>query len=151
MSALIADDELTVEIYDFEDPDALRIVDVAGIQVNATIAGQVEALVAAAARDGFTLAGGGYRDPARQIELRRANCGQSDYAIWDMPASQCSPPTARPGQSMHEQGLAIDFTSSGRLVTSRSEAAFVWLAANAPAFGLANHPAEPWHWSTNGN
>lgn len=151
ISALTTDDELTVEIVDFDDPNAIRIVEVAGIQVNATIADQVEALVAAAAIDGFTLAGGGYRDPSRQIELRKANCGTSEYAIWDMPASECSPPTARPGQSMHEQGLAIDFTNNGRLVTSRSEAAFVWLAANAPAYGFANHPAEPWHWSTNGN
>ncbi len=150
-SALIADEEITVEIFDFDDPNALQLVEVGGIVVNATIAEPVEVLLAAAADDGFIFAGGGYRDPARQIELRKVNCGTSDYAIWDMPASQCSPPTARPGQSMHEQGLAIDFTSSGRLVTSRSEAAFVWLEANAPAFGFLNHPAEPWHWSTNGN
>ena len=42
--------------------------------------------------------------------VRRANCGSSNYAIYQMPASACSPPTARPGTSMHEQGLAIDFT-----------------------------------------
>ena len=151
VSAQLADDELTVEIFDFDDPNALQILEVGGIQVNATIAEPVGALLSAAAADGFTLGGGGYRDPSRQIELRRANCGSTQYAIWEMPASECSPPTARPGQSRHEQGLAIDFTHDGRLITSRSQAAFVWLAANAPAFGFANHPAEPWHWSTNGN
>jgi hypothetical protein len=151
VSALITDEELTVQIVDFDDPNAIRIVDVGGIQVNATIADQVETLLVSAAADGFTLGGGGYRDPSRQIELRKANCGTSDYAIWEMPAAECSPPTAIPGRSMHEQGLAIDFTVDGRLITSRSEPAFIWLAAQAPALGFANHPAEPWHWSTNGN
>lgn len=150
-SGHIADDKRTVQLLDFDHPDALHIVDVGGIQVNATIAPAVEQLLAAALADGFTLGGGGYRDPSRQIELRMANCGTTEYAIWEMPASECNPPTARPGQSMHEQGLAIDFTHDGRLVTSRSEAAFVWLADNAPIFGFANHPVEPWHWSTNGN
>jgi LAS superfamily LD-carboxypeptidase LdcB len=67
-----------------------------------------------------------------------------------MPASQCSPPTARPGTSMHERGLAIDFTSSGKLITSHADKAFVWLAANAARFGFYNLPSEPWHWSING-
>ena len=52
---------------------------------------------------------------------------------------------------MHERGLAIDFTNGGRLITSRSNAAFRWLASNAARFGLYNLPEEPWHWSTNGN
>ena len=122
-----------------------------GIWVNKSIAGQVSALVAAAKAAGINLAGGGYRDPAEQIALRRAHCGPSDYAIYQMPASQCTPPTAIPGRSMHERGLAIDFTSSGRLITSRSDPAFIWLAANAARYGLYNLPSEPWHWSTNGH
>ena len=52
---------------------------------------------------------------------------------------------------MHEQGLAIDFTHGGSLISSRSSAAFQWLAANAGRFGFRNLPSEPWHWSTNGN
>lgn len=129
----------------------IAIVSVRGIQVNEEIAGQVEALLAAADADGFTLSGGGFRDPQRQIELRRANCGTSDFAIYEMPARECNPPTARPGQSQHEVGLAIDFTSGGRLITSRSDTAFIWLAEHAPAFGFINLPSEPWHWSTTGN
>ncbi len=51
---------------------------------------------------------------------------------------------------MHEQGRAIDFTSNGSLIRSRSNRAFVWLSANAARYGLYNLPSEPWHWSTNG-
>ena len=124
---------------------------VRGIVVNVAIAGQLEALLAAAEGDGFNLSGGGYRSSDGQVAARRANCGSSNYDIYEKPASQCSPPTARPGQSMHEQGLAVDFTWNGRLITSRSNAAFQWLSGNASRFGLRNLPAEPWHWSTNGN
>lgn len=129
----------------------VTIVEVRGIQVAAEIADQVEALLVAADADGLSLSGGGFRDPQRQIELRKKNCGTSDFAIYEMPASQCNPPTARPGQSQHEVGLAIDFTNNGRLVTTRNDPAFVWLATNAGRFGFINLPSEPWHFSTTGN
>ena len=64
--------------------------------------------------------GGGYRDPSSQVALRRAHCGTSDYDVYEKPPSQCHPPTARPGASMHERGLAIDFTAAGRVITSRA-------------------------------
>ena len=127
------------------------IVSVSGIRVSSQIADQLRALLDAAAADGYAFSGGGYRDPSAQVSLRRSNCGSSDYAVYSMPASQCSPPTARPGASMHEQGLAVDFTYNGSLITSRSNPGFVWLDANAAGFGFYNLPAEPWHWSTNGN
>jgi peptidoglycan hydrolase CwlO-like protein len=122
-----------------------------GISVHVSIADEVARLLANAAADGVPLAGGGYRDPAAQIAVRKANCGTSSYAIYEMPASRCSPPTARPGTSMHEQGLAIDFTYQGRIISSRSGVAWNWLQANAAGYGLYNLPSEPWHWSTNGN
>ena len=127
------------------------VVRVGGIWVNKSIAGQVQSLLNAATAAGFSLGGGGFRDPAEQIKLRQAHCGSTTYAVYQMPASQCSPPTARPGTSMHERGLAIDFMSSGRLISSRSDPAFVWLSANAARFGFFNLPSEPWHWSVNGN
>lgn len=127
------------------------IVSVRGIRVSSQIAGQLEALLSAADGDGVSLSGSGYRDPAAQIAVRKSNCGTSDYAIYEMSASQCSPPTARPGSSMHERGLAIDFTHNGSLIKSRSSPGFAWLAGNAARFGLYNLPVEPWHWSTNGN
>jgi hypothetical protein len=125
------------------------LVRVEGITVHEAIAEQVAGLVQAARADGFTLAGGGYRDPGQQVALRRRHCGVSQYAIYEMPSSQCSPPTARPGTSNHERGLAIDFTCDGGSIR-RGSACFRWLSANAPAFGLRNLPSEPWHWSVDG-
>ena len=127
------------------------VTSVGGIYVNKSIAGNVWSLLNAATAAGFNLRGGGYRDPASQIATRRNNCGPTYYDIYQKPASQCTPPTAIPGRSMHERGMAIDFTSSGRLITSRSDPAFIWLRNNASRFGLYNLPSEPWHWSTNGN
>lgn len=127
------------------------IVNVQGINVHESIAGTVDRLLNAARNDGIDLGGWGYRDNIKQIELRQRHCGTSDYAVWDMPASACRPPTARPGQSMHERGLAIDFTYNGGSITTRSNPGFVWLANNAGAYGFVNLPSEPWHWSTDGN
>jgi hypothetical protein len=121
------------------------------ITVAGTIGSQVQGLLDASYADGVTLCGGGYRDPQAQIELRMAHCGTSDYAIYEMPSSQCSPPTARPGSSMHEQGLAVDFTCNGGGTVSSGSSCFAWLSDHAAEYGLYNLPSEPWHWSTNGN
>jgi len=129
----------------------ISLTTVGGITVASSIAGQLGQLLSAASSAGFRLGGGGYRDSSSQIALRRAHCGTSDYAIYEMPASQCHPPTAPPGQSMHERGLAIDFTNNGSLINSHSEPVWQWLAANAGSYGFRNLPSEPWHWSTNGN
>ncbi len=128
----------------------ITVVTVYGIEVNAAIADQLRAMVDAAAADGIELYGEGYRDIQDQIALRRQHCGSSDWAIWDMPSMDCSPPVARPGFSMHEQGLAIDFFSGGDLVRSRSNPIYRWLDANAASYGFYNLPSEPWHWSTTG-
>jgi LAS superfamily LD-carboxypeptidase LdcB len=121
-----------------------------GIWVKKSIAGRVQSLVNAAAAAGFQLTGGGYRDPNEQIRFRTANCGPTYYDIYQKPASQCIPPTAPPGLSMHEQGLAIDFISNGSIISKRSNPAYVWLSNNAAKYGLYNLPSEPWHWSSNG-
>lgn len=121
------------------------------ITVAGSISGNVQALLNDAAADGVMLCGGGYRDPQEQIQLRMAHCGTSNYAIYEMPASQCSPPTAIPGTSMHEQGLAIDFTCNGGGTVSTGDECWDWLQANAVGYGLYNLPGESWHWSTNGN
>jgi hypothetical protein len=120
------------------------------VEIAGDISEQVERLLTDAAEAGITMCGNGYRDPAAQIAVRRDNCGTSYYAIYQMPASSCSPPTARPGASMHEQGLAIDFTVGGGAIGYGSTA-YDWLKANAFNYGLSNLPGEPWHWSTNGN
>ncbi|HLT70266.1 MAG TPA: M15 family metallopeptidase [Acidimicrobiales bacterium] len=120
------------------------------VQVAGDIAGQVERLLTDAYEEGISMCGYGYRDPSEQIAVRRRNCGTSYYAIYQAPSSYCSPPTARPGTSMHEQGLAIDFTSGGATIGYGS-AGYNWLRANAANYGLYNLPGEPWHWSVDGN
>jgi peptidoglycan hydrolase CwlO-like protein len=121
------------------------------VTVAGSIADNVQALLNAAANDGVSLcAVSGWRSPQKQIELRRAHCGSSNYAIYYMPASRCSPPTARPGSSMHERGLAIDFSCNGGGAIRRGNSCWNWLAAHANDYGLYNLPSEPWHWSTSG-
>jgi hypothetical protein len=127
-------------------PGPVPLVTVRGITVNSAIGAQVEQMVAAAQADGVSLSGAGYRSNTQQIALRRAHCGTTAFAIYEMPAGQCSPPTARPGTSMHESGLAIDFNNC----SSRSTQCYQWLTANAAAFGFHNLPSEPWHWSVDG-
>jgi hypothetical protein len=129
---------------------SIPLANVRGVVVAASIAGQTDALLSAAAAAGFSLGGTGYRDSSSQVQLRMQHCGTSQYAIYQMPADQCRPPTARPGASKHEQGLAIDITWNGGIINSRSSPAFQWLAANAGRFGFANLPSEPWHWSVGG-
>ncbi len=126
-------------------PD-VPLVTVEGITVHAAIAPRLQSLLADARADGVELTGWGHRSHQRQIELRIAHCGPTDVEIWLTPPSQCRPPTAVPGTSQHEVGLAVDFAG----ITSRSQPAFVWLAEHAAAYGLFNLPSEPWHWSVDG-
>lgn len=120
---------------------------VQGFTVHEEIADDVDALVTAARADGIELGGWGYRDSATQWELRVAHC--PDPA--NSPSSECSPPTAPVGASMHERGLAIDFTcNDGASISDHESPCFLWLAEHAEAFGLYNLPSEPWHWSVTG-
>ena len=127
-----------------------QLVTVGGITVNVAISSQLQGMLGAASASGLNLGGTGYRDSNAQIALRKQNCGTSEYAIWTMSPDACSPPTAIPGRSKHEQGLAIDFSCNGALINSRSSPCFQWLAANASGFGFFNLPSEPWHWSNTG-
>ena len=120
-----------------------------GIRVATSLQGNLVRLLAAAQANGINLSGGGYRSPTAQVALRAAHCGSGSFAIYQMAASACHPPTARPGQSMHEQGLAIDFTQNGSTLT-RGSSGYRWLKGNAAKYGLFNLPSEAWHWSVNG-
>jgi hypothetical protein len=127
------------------------ICTVRGINIACDIADNLKRLLDASDGAGLSLGGQGYRSSDGQVATRRANCGTTDYDIYEKPASECHPPTARPGASMHEQGRAVDFTNNGKLVTSRDDPAWQWLKGNAGSYGFYNLPSEPWHWSTNGN
>jgi LAS superfamily LD-carboxypeptidase LdcB len=120
------------------------------ITVDSSLVGNLQRLLDTAANDGVSMCGGGYRSSDEQIALREAHCGSSYYAIYEMPASDCSPPTAKPGASQHEVGLAIDFTTGGGTIGCGS-AAYDWLSTYAENYGLYVLSSECWHWSTTGN
>ena len=113
-----------------------------GFLVHKSVGDAVIRMIQAARADGVNLTGYGWRSPQRTAELRVIN-GCPD--VYDSPPSSCRIPTARPGQSMHERGLAIDFASCWR-----GSPCFVWLSNNAASYGFINLPSESWHWSTNG-
>jgi D-alanyl-D-alanine carboxypeptidase len=118
-----------------------------GITVNKTIAYPFQRMIDDAAKAGVPLSGGGFRTREQQIKLRVTN-GCPD--IWTAPASSCRVPTAIPGRSLHEIGMAIDMTYGGRTIPNHSSVAYQWLAANAGRYGFVNLPSEPWHWSITG-
>ena len=118
-----------------------------GVTVHQSIAYAFRRMLDAAKADGIVLSGGGFRTKERQIELRKIN-GCPD--VWTAPASSCRVPTAIPGRSLHEIGLAVDITSGGRTITAPSPA-FKWLTAHADEYGFVNLPSEPWHWSITGS
>ena len=119
-----------------------------GITVNKVIAYPFQHLLDDAAKAGISLSGGGFRTRQQQIALRTAN-GCPD--IYTAPSSSCRVPTAIPGRSLHELGLAIDITVNKKAITDRKSPAFKWLTTNAARYGLINLPAEPWHWSITGS
>lgn len=127
-----------------------------GIRVHACLTAGLDRLLSDARAAGINLSGSGWRDQQTQIQLRINNCGgNTTYNIWSKPARDCHPDTAIPGRSMHERGLAIDFTvrnSSGTYSSvAAGSTAFTWLRNNASRYGLYNLPSESWHWSTNGS
>ena len=117
-----------------------------GTTVHKSVAFAYKKMVDAAKADGVAISGGGFRTRERQIQLRKIN-GCPD--VWTAPSSSCRVPTAIPGRSLHELGMAVDITSGGRTINS-SSAAFKWLKANARDYGFINLPSEAWHWSITG-
>lgn len=124
----------------------LQVVPGTTIDIRADYCMNAKNMVEAAAADGVTLNGGGFRTYDEQVALRKSHCGSSNDAIYNVSPNACSPPTARPGTSNHERGLAIDFSNC----SSRSTACYKWLSTNAAQFGFKNLPSESWHWSNNG-
>ncbi len=129
------------------NPCTEGFVSVGGISVCKSIEIQVKNMLDVAAKDGIRLSGTGSRPISKQIDLRRKNCGPTDYDIYQRPSRECTPQTAIPGTSMHEKGLAIDFTG----INSSDSPGYKWLVQNASRWGFSGKvPAERWHWSTTG-
>ena len=118
------------------------MVNAEGFFVHRDVADAVGRMIRAARADGVELTGYSFRSPQRTAELRVIN-GCPD--VYTASPSSCRIPTARPGTSMHERGLAIDFRSCWR-----GSDCFTWLSSNAASYGYFNLPSESWHWSTNG-
>ncbi|MEO5646299.1 MAG: M15 family metallopeptidase [Candidatus Paceibacterota bacterium] len=115
-----------------------------------TIAPNLTRMLTAAYAQGIILEGGGFRTNAQQVALRKAHCNgdtTNSKAI-------CKPPTAVPGHSNHESGLAFDFTCGNATdtISTHDNKCFIWLQNNAsqPSYGLKNFSKEPWHWSVDG-
>lgn len=85
-----------------------------------------------------------FRTCTEQTQLRQQNCPSLDS-----PAENCSPETEKPGDSLHNYGLAIDFKCDGYPVFGSSPC-YTWLTQNAERFKLKRHISEPWHWSFTG-
>ena len=124
----------------------VQVVPGTSIDIRAEYCTNVDNMVKAAAADGVKLDGNAFRSYDEQVDLRRRNCGSSNYAIIERPPGECSPPTARPGTSNHEGGVAIDFKGC----STRQTSCYKWLAGNAAKYGFKNYPKEAWHWSING-
>ena len=109
-----------------------KLVDLGGgKKVDASIAGNVRAMIEAARRDGV------------ELKITSANRSrQEQEVLYQKYLNGTGNLAAKPGTSNHEGGLAIDFTNT--------PGAHAWLAKNAGRFGLKNLPGEPWHYSTTG-
>lgn len=88
-----------------------------------------------------------YRSCAEQQSLRIAACGSGDYNQYVKPIDLCLPPTEPAGQSMHNEGLAVDFKCGG-YGQFESSPCYTWLKANGYKYHLYEHRLEAWHWST---
>ncbi len=116
------------------------------IDLASIAAGQAVNMINTARGAGVDLIGtsSGFRSYEEQVAIRKKNCSGDPLS----PGASCSPPTALPGNSEHERGLAIDFSAGGAI--RRGSPQFNWLQANAATYGFFNLPSESWHWSTSG-
>jgi hypothetical protein len=106
-------------------------------EVASLISLRVEDMIKAAKKDKVTLTGSAFRSYEEQKRLYDQNCS----------GGYCDPPTAAPGNSNHEKGLAIDFHGIGRV---GSGSTWDWLVKHGKDYGFYNLPSEGWHWSTSG-
>jgi len=126
--------------YKDGQPQQIRTCTVGGIQVNTALSANIDALLKDAKAAGINFSGGGFRTMASQQYLYNKNCS----------GGSCSPPTATPGYSNHQMGLAIDFDQNGHSIDA-NDSGYKWLQQNAAKYGLINFEQETWHWSIDGH
>lgn len=138
-----AEEEKVETIARPQNPLKLKLCRYPGFSfVNASWSPVIVKMIEAMKAEGVNFTGGGYRTYQEQIRLRVVN-GCPD--IYNAPASSCGTPTAPPGSSNHELGLAIDFHNC----SVRSTLCHQWLKKYADP-QIINLPSEAWHWSIDG-
>jgi len=124
--------------------------------VNIRIAAQLLELQKAAQDDGIDL---------NLVSSYRTHEHQKD--LWDANPNRAV--VAEPGQSNHQQGMAVDFNLDGLPITASyyktanklevtaenprvapESKTWRWLKSNAPKYDFEQYYNEPWHWSPNG-
>ncbi len=130
--------------------ESTHLSGVAGDRLHTKLAPYVTELITKARSEGVGMSiSTAYRNCEYQLQLRSLNCGLGEYNLYKKPSAECTPPTEAPGRSMHNEGLAIDFSCDGYNIFEYSPC-FPWLKQHAKTYHLRNHSVEPWHWSTTG-
>ncbi len=123
----------------------LNLSQIEGVKLNTLLLLQTTQIIKEARAASKPIAiNSSFRTCAEQTALRSSNCPAQNS-----PAESCLPPTEKPGQSLHNYGLAIDFKCEGYPIFGSSPC-YTWLTQNAERFKLKRHTSEPWHWSFTG-
>lgn len=124
----------------------LNLLEVEGVKLNTLLYLQTAQILKESRAAGTPLGiTSSFRTCTEQTSLRQLNC--PDPA--NSPAESCTPATEKPGQSLHNYSLAVDFKCDG-YSTFGSSPCYTWLTQNAQRFKLKRHASEPWHWSFTG-
>ncbi|MCL2758761.1 MAG: M15 family metallopeptidase [Treponema sp.] len=120
-----------------------------GIMLRSAAAASLEAMAAAAKKEGLTLTiSSAYRSYNRQSEL------YAQY-VRTLGQRQADRVSARPGHSQHQLGLTVDFSPVSNAFFRSAEG--IWVAANASRFGwslsypngyedITGYSWESWHY-----
>lgn len=118
-----------------------------GVRVLASRAGKVTKMIADAKKEGVNLTlASSWRLLDEQYKIRRQNVidktkKDDDTYLKTAPHTAFSPPTGRPGFSVHNYGMADDWNVMGLYESYR------WLVKNAIKYGMVRTvPSERWHW-----
>ncbi len=130
-------------------------VEINGVRVGKSIESKTKELFSALTAAGIDFKETtNWRTYEKQVELRKTN-GCPD--IIHSPSGHCRVPTAKPGTSRHEAGVAFDFKHNGKTLCfpnatcpAGTNRLYDWLVANAADYGFYKLSTEAWHWSIDG-
>lgn len=154
---------LPERLKDLTPADSSQLTKVAGIYFERVTAERLEELIKSARADGLKAPLltplSGYRSPGSQQRLwqraltkYRAKLRNSGKEPTDEEVERETRRwVAKPGNSTHQTGRAVDFElgtpiRSEAAPAARATQAFLWLKGNAGRFGFSNYEPEPWHW-----